>query len=216
MSRRIAVLLPATGPGLRHALNRLDAGIFQLERTLLRISFRGDLRHVFGPRCGAPAARCRLSKIAEANLFRFKSCRRCSFRNKTGVRGWATGQRQCAINPSSSAINSTTPGGMVSSSMRWLTDPMDLALLFSANRAYFFWSTWRCRRRTFAIFFSCAKGSVPDRTGGPSSITMVGLQKHGKDACSFFGAIFSAPFEARRPTALKKENRRNPGHQRGS
>src|SRR5439155_25213084 len=55
-----------------------------------------------------------------------------------------------------------------------LTDPIDLALLFSANRAYFL-----ADMEVPSAYVDFLRAMLPDRTAA-ELYTMVGLQKHGK------------------------------------
>src|SRR4029077_1054778 len=55
-----------------------------------------------------------------------------------------------------------------------LTDPTDLALLFSANRAYFL-----CDMEAPSAYVGFLRMMLPDKTRS-ELYTMLGLQKHGK------------------------------------
>ena len=149
--------------GLRHALIDLTLDL-QLERRFA--DFRGDLRHVLA------AMRRRLPRpfVAEAN-FQIQVLSSLFFRNKTA---YAVGRlvNGSARYPFVVTIKHDAGGCLVIDAL--LTDPMDLALLFSANRAYFL-----IDMEVPSAYVAFLREVVPDRTAA-ELYTMVGLQKHGK------------------------------------
>jgi isocitrate dehydrogenase kinase/phosphatase len=149
--------------GLRHALIDLTLDL-QLDRRFA--DFRGDLRHVLA------AMRRRLPRpfVAEAN-FQIQILSSLFFRNKTA---YAVGRlvNGGATYPFVVAIKHDVSGCLVLDAL--LTDPTDLALLFSANRAYFL-----VDMEVPSAYVAFLREVVPHRTAA-ELYTMVGLQKHGK------------------------------------
>ena len=149
--------------GLRHALIdlTLDLG---LERRFA--DFRRDLRHVLA------AMRRRLPRpfVAEAN-FQIQVLSSLFFRNRTA---YAAGRlvNGGATYPFVVAIKHDSEGCLVVDAL--LTDAMELALLFSANRAYFL-----VDMEVPSAYVAFLREIVPDKTAA-ELYTMVGLQKHGK------------------------------------
>jgi isocitrate dehydrogenase kinase/phosphatase len=149
--------------GIRQALVDLTLDL-ALERRFA--NFRRDLRHVLA------AMRRRLPRpfIAEANI-QIQVLSSLFFRNQTA---YAVGR---LVNGSASysfavAIKHDADGHLIIDAL--LTDPMELALLFSANRAYFL-----VDMEVPSAYVSFLREVVPDRTAA-ELYTMVGLQKHGK------------------------------------
>jgi isocitrate dehydrogenase kinase/phosphatase len=149
--------------GLRHALIDLTLDL-QLDRRFA--DFRGDLRHALA------AMRRRLPRpfVAEAN-FQIQVLSSLFFRNKTA---YAVGRlvNGGATYPFVVAIKHDAGGCLVIDAL--LTDPTDLALLFSANRAYFL-----VDMEVPSAYVAFLREVVPHRTAA-ELYTMVGLQKHGK------------------------------------
>jgi isocitrate dehydrogenase kinase/phosphatase len=149
--------------GLRHALIdlTLDLG---LERRFA--DFRRDLRHVLA------AMRRRLPRplVVEAN-FQIQVLASLFFRNETAylagriVNGGAT-------HPFVAAIKHDADGLLTVDTL--LTEPSDITLLFSANRAYFL-----VDMEVPSAYVGFLRQIVRDRTAA-ELYTMVGLQKHGK------------------------------------
>jgi isocitrate dehydrogenase kinase/phosphatase len=149
--------------GLRHALIdlTLDLG---LERRFA--DFRRDLRHILA------AMRRRLPRpfVAEAN-FQIQVLSSLFFRNETAylagriVNGGAT-------HPFVVPIKHDADGLLMVDAL--LTDPADITLLFSANRAYFL-----VDMEVPSAYVNFLRQIVRDRTAA-ELYTIVGLQKHGK------------------------------------
>ena len=93
------------------------------------------------------------------------------FRNQTA---YAVGRlvNGSAMYPFVAAIKHDAGGQLVIDAL--LTDPIELALLFSANRAYFL-----VDMEVPSAYVAFLREIVPERTGA-ELYTMVGLQKHGK------------------------------------
>jgi isocitrate dehydrogenase kinase/phosphatase len=149
--------------GLRQALIDLTLDL-KLERRFA--DFRRDLRRVLA------AMRRRLPRpfVAEAN-FQIQVLSSLFFRNQTA---YAVGRivNGSAMLPFVVPIKHDADGRLAVDAL--LTDPMELALLFSANRAYFL-----VDMEVPSAYVAFLREMVPDRTAA-ELYTMVGLQKHGK------------------------------------
>ncbi len=149
--------------GLRSALIDLTLDL-RLERRFA--DFRHDLRHALA------AMRRRLPRpfVVEAN-FQIQVLSSLFFRNRTA---YAVGRlvNGSATYPFAVAIKHDTAGELVVDAL--LTDPMELALLFSANRAYFL-----VDMEVPSAYVNFLRDIVPGRTAA-ELYTMVGLQKQGK------------------------------------
>ena len=149
--------------GLRHALIDLTLDVM-LERRFA--DFRRDMRRVLA------AMRRRLPRpfVAEAN-FQIQVLSSLFFRNQTAymvgrlVNGMAT-------IPFVVPLKHDDAGLLYVDAL--LTDPTQLALLFSANRAYFL-----VDMEVPSAYVAFLRDVVPDKTAS-ELYTMVGLQKHGK------------------------------------
>ena len=150
--------------GLRAALIDLvlDLG---LDAALRRFPRRPDPRA--RRRCGGA---CR-GRSSSTRISRSRCCRACS----------------SATRPPTSSAASSTARTRIRSSRRssarsderlyvdaLLTDPAELALLFSANRAYFL-----VDMEVPSAYVDFLRAMVPDKTAS-ELYTMLGLQKHGK------------------------------------
>ena len=149
--------------GLRQALIDVTLDL-RLERRFA--DFRRDLRHVLA------AMRRRLPRrfVTEAN-FQIQVLSSLFFRNQTA---YAVGR---IVNGGSAypfvvPIKHDADGRLAIDAL--LTDPMEIALLFSANRAYFL-----VDMEVPSAYVAFLREIVPDRTAA-ELYTMVGLQKHGK------------------------------------
>jgi isocitrate dehydrogenase kinase/phosphatase len=149
--------------GLRHALIDLTLDL-RLERRFA--DFRGDLRRVLA------AMRRRLPRpfVTEAN-FQIQVLSSLFFRNQTA---YLVGRlvNGGAAYPFVVPIKHDDAGKLVADAL--LTDPMELALLFSANRAYFL-----VDMEVPSAYVAFLHQIMPDKTAA-EFYTMVGLQKHGK------------------------------------
>ncbi len=149
--------------GLRAALIDL---VLDLDLTPRFADFRADLIHVLS------AMRRRLARpfVVDAN-FQLQVLSSLLFRNQTA---YAVGR---VVNggqtyPFVVAIKRRADEKLHVDAL--LTDPTDLALLFSANRAYFL-----CDMEVPSAYVGFLRMMLPDKTRS-ELYTMLGLQKHGK------------------------------------
>ncbi len=149
--------------GLRHALIDLTLDL-RLERRFA--SFRRDMRRVLA------AMRRRLPRpfVAEAN-FQIQVLSSLFFRNQTA---YVVGRivNGMAMHPFVVPLKHDAGGRLYVDAL--LADPTQLALLFSANRAYFL-----VDMEVPSAYVAFLREIVPDKTAA-ELYTMVGLQKHGK------------------------------------
>jgi len=149
--------------GLRQALIDLTLDL-ALERRFA--DFRRDLRHVLA------AMRRRLPRpfVAEAN-FQIQVLSSMFYRNQTA---YVVGRlvNGSAAYPFVVPIKHDAGGRLAVDA--FLTESMELALLFSANRAYFL-----VDMEVPSAYIAFLRDIVPDKTAA-ELYTMVGLQKHGK------------------------------------
>jgi isocitrate dehydrogenase kinase/phosphatase len=149
--------------GLRAALIDL---VLDLGLTPRFDDFRLDLIHVLA------AMRRRLPRpfVIDAN-FQIQVLSSLLFRNQTA---YAVGRivNGAHLYPFVAAIKRRSDERLYVDAL--LTDPMDLALLFSANRAYFL-----VDMEVPSAYVEFLRTVVPDRTAS-ELYTMLGLQKHGK------------------------------------
>lgn len=149
--------------GLRHAL--IDVVLdFRLARRFG--DFRVDLKRVLA------AFRKRIARPFRPDAsFQIQVLSNLFFRNRTA---YAVGRLANGIEtiPFAIAIRHAPSGDLYVDAV--LTDPVELALLFSANRAYFL-VDMEVPSATIAFL----REILPDKTAS-ELYTMVGLQKHGK------------------------------------
>ena len=149
--------------GIRQALIDVTLDL-ALERRFA--DFRRDLRHVLA------AMRRRLPRpfVAEAN-FQIQVLSSLFFRNQTA---YAVGRlvNGVAMYPFAGAIRHDADGRLVIDAL--LTDPTELALLFSANRAYFL-----VDMEVPSAYVQFLREIVPEKTAA-EFYNMVGLHKQGK------------------------------------
>ena len=149
--------------GLRHALIDLTLDL-RLERRFA--NFRRDMRRVLA------AMRRRLPRpfVAEAN-FQIQVLSSLFFRNQTA---YVVGRlvNGMARHPFVVPLKHDADGKLYVDAL--LTDPTQLALLFSANRAYFL-----VDMEVPSAYIAFLRDIAPDKTAS-ELYTMVGLQKHGK------------------------------------
>ncbi|MEO8484776.1 MAG: bifunctional isocitrate dehydrogenase kinase/phosphatase [Betaproteobacteria bacterium] len=149
--------------GLRTALIDLVLD-FRLETRFA--DFRADLAHVLA------AFRRRLPRpfALDAN-FQIQVLSSLFFRNESAT---IVGRvvNGAHAHPFAVAIRHAPSGGLYVDAL--LTDPVDLALLFSANRAYFL-----ADMEVPSATVEFLRATLPDKTAA-ELYTVVGLQKHGK------------------------------------
>jgi isocitrate dehydrogenase kinase/phosphatase len=149
--------------GLRAALIDL---VLDLRLTPRFDDFRADLRHVLA------AMRRRLPRpfVIDAN-FQIQVLSSLLFRNQTA---YAVGRVVNGVHmyPFVAAMKRRGDERLYVDTL--LTDPTELALLFSANRAYFL-----VDMEVPSAFVDFLRTIVPDKTAS-ELYTMLGLQKHGK------------------------------------
>ncbi|HEY5863372.1 MAG TPA: bifunctional isocitrate dehydrogenase kinase/phosphatase [Casimicrobiaceae bacterium] len=149
--------------GLRHALIDLTLDL-KLDRRFA--NFRRDMRRVLS----AMRRRLRRPFVMEGN-FQIQVLSSLFFRNQTA---YVVGRivNGMASQPFVVPLKHDASGKLYVDAL--LADPMELALLFSANRAYFLDDM-----EVPSAYVAFLRDIVPDKTA-TELYTMLGLQKHGK------------------------------------
>ncbi|MET0205237.1 MAG: bifunctional isocitrate dehydrogenase kinase/phosphatase [Casimicrobiaceae bacterium] len=149
--------------GLRHALIDLTLDL-KLDRRFA--NFRRDMRRVLS----AMRRRLRRPFVMEGN-FQIQVLSSLFFRNQTA---YVVGRivNGMASQPFVVPLKHDASGKLYVDAL--LADPMELALLFSANRAYFL-----VDMEVPSAYVAFLRDIVPDKTAS-ELYTMLGLQKHGK------------------------------------